>query len=124
MTSTGANLNPTIETSASVVRSKNAGPYQITIDIFFRDPDVYSAFKAEGSLTAAAVAALYRIDVSEVLGIYFWDATAAVKITLRRAVSAGSPLDNDCYGAQQHAPLLDMAVPGPASMQADRSSPL
>ena len=111
MTSTSADPRATIETSASVVRSKNAGPYQITIDIFFRDPDVYFAFKTEGSLTPAKVAELYRIDVSDVLGIYYWDATAAIKITLRRSVSAGSPFDNDCYGAQQHAPLLEMAVP-------------
>jgi hypothetical protein len=101
----------TIESSASVVRSKNAGPFQITIDVFFKDPAVYDAFKTEGGLTAEVVANLYGIDVSDVLGIYFWDAVSAFKVTLRRAASAGSPHDNDCYGAQQQAPLLVIPVP-------------
>jgi Domain of unknown function (DUF4387) len=101
----------TIESCASVVRSKNAGPYQITVDVFFKDPATYFAFKDAGILTPRYVAGLYKMDVSDVLGIYFWDRTHAVKVTLRRAVTAGSPFDNDCYGAQQHAPLLDVPVP-------------
>lgn len=101
----------TIESAASVVRSKNAGPFQITIDVFFKDPVVYESFKADGRLTADLVAQLYAIDVADVLGIFFWDAVSALKITLRRNASAGSPRDNDCYGAQQQAPLLNIPVP-------------
>jgi len=114
MTMPGDGLPATIESSASVVRSKNAGPFQITIDVFFKDPETYLAFKAAGNLTAATVAELYRIDAADVLGIYYWDATSAVKVTIRRSVSAGSPRDNDCYGAQQHVPLLSVPVPQPA----------
>src|SRR5437899_1135861 len=104
----------TIDTAESMLRSKNAGPFQITIDIFFKEHAVYVAFKEEGALTPAAVAKLYQIDVADVLGIYFWDVTSAVKVTLRRSASAGSIFDNDCYGAQQHAPLLNVRVPQPA----------
>ena len=40
----------------------------------------------------------------------FWDTALAVKITMTRSVSAGAPGDTDCYGAQQHAPLLEFQV--------------
>jgi Domain of unknown function (DUF4387) len=102
---------PTIESVASMVRSKNAGPFQITIDVFFRDPADYRAFKENNGLTPDDVARLYHIDRADVLGLYYWDAASAIKVTLRRAASAGSPGDNDCYGAQQHAPLLGVPVP-------------
>lgn len=115
----------TLETTASVIRSKNAGPFQLTIDVFFEDPLVYQAFKADGYLTREAVADLYSVALDDVLGVYFWDATSAVKVTLRRSASAGSPADNDCYGAQQQAPLLNVPVriPPPDSLNSEPLSP-
>ena len=34
----------------------------------------------------------------------------AIKIVIDRAVLAGTPGDRDVYGAQQHGPLLDVAL--------------
>jgi hypothetical protein len=96
---------------AKIIRSKNAGPFQLTIDIFFRREEDYALTKADHTLTAELVARRYHIPISDVVGIYYWDAAMAIKVTLVRGVSAGAPGDNDCYGAQQHAPLLDIPVP-------------
>ena len=40
-----------------------------------------------------------------------YDAGLAFKATIPRLVPAGDIGDTDVYGAQQHAPLLDVKVP-------------
>lgn len=96
---------------AKVMRSKNAGPFQFTIDLLFRRSDEYARVRASNALTPAAIAEAYRLPIERVQGIYYWDAALAIKITIDRAVSAGALYDNDCYGAQQHAPLLYLMIP-------------
>src|SRR5688572_25582057 len=51
---------------AQVVRSKNAGPFRLTLDILFRDRAVYEQVKRSGSITAATIAALYNLPVERV----------------------------------------------------------
>jgi hypothetical protein len=101
----------TLASLAKVIRSKNAGPFLQTIDLLFRSPLDYQLVKDSGVLTETAIAQAYRIEAHDVRGVYFWDAALAVKITLTREVSAGAVGDHDCYGAQQHAPLLSFAIP-------------
>ncbi len=96
---------------ARIFRSKNAGPFMVTVDIFFRDEADYAAVKASGALTRELVAERYRISLEEVTAIHYWDAALAVKVAIRRKVGCGAIGDTDCYGAQQHAPLLDVPVP-------------
>ena len=100
-----------LATLAKVIRSKNAGPFQLTIDLLFRSPDEYELVKRSETLTRESIAAAYQIELEDVRGVYFWNTALAVKITLARTASAGAPGDNDCYGAQQHAPLLAFMVP-------------
>ncbi len=95
---------------AGVVRSKNAGALHLTLDVMFEDEATYRRVRDSGALDAARIAALYRVSHNQVAVIPY-DAALAVKITLPRAVPSGDPLDSDVYGAQQHAPLLDLEVP-------------
>jgi hypothetical protein len=94
---------------ADVVRTKNAGPYQITIDIIFDDSETYEELKATGALTEALFAELYHVDAVDV-EVFEYDPGNAFKITIPRKHSAGSPGDYDLHGAQQHAPILDLEV--------------
>jgi hypothetical protein len=98
---------------AKVVRSKNAGPFQLTIDLLFPDRDAFDRVVRSGALTREVVADAYGVDLDRVEGVYFWEAALAVKVTLKREVSAGAPGDHDCYGAQQHAPLLPLMIHAP-----------
>jgi hypothetical protein len=50
--------------------------------------------------------------------VYFWDSAFALKVTLVRDHAAGAPGDNDCYGAQQHVPLLSITIPVPDRVDA------
>jgi hypothetical protein len=94
---------------ARVVRSKNAGPTQLTLDLFFHEAAGYQRAAASAALQADAVAGLYGLAAGEVRRFEL-PALQALKFTLPRRVVAGSPGDGDVYGAQQHGPLLGLQV--------------
>lgn len=94
-----------------VIRSKNAGPFRVTLDIFFNDRQAYNRAKNTGAVSREVVAQVYGIALSDVCNYVAFDPVCAVKITLRRKTSSGSFEDTDVYGAQQHAPLFAIKVP-------------
>ena len=95
---------------AQVVRSKNAGPFRLTLDILFKDRQAYEQVKVGGEITAATIAGLYGLSADRVTDFVWFDPGKALKATLVRPVSSGAPRDTDIYGAQQHAPLLALTV--------------
>jgi hypothetical protein len=92
--------------AARVIRSKNSGPFELTLDIIFKDRGTYEFFKTRKLINPALVAKLYKIPVTDILGIVWFEPANAVKMTIRRPLSSGAPGESDIYGAQQHAPLL------------------
>jgi Domain of unknown function (DUF4387) len=97
---------------AKVIRSKNAGPFEITFDIMFDDAAKYERVKATGVISAARIAEAYQIRVDDVLVCRPYDAAVAFKITIRRPVGSGDIEDRDVYGCQQHVPLTRLEIPG------------
>lgn len=95
---------------ADIIRSKNAGPFQLTFDIFFEDPRKYYKFKELNPVTPEWVAQTYKVKPDEV-EMAFFDKALGFKFTIPRKVSCGSARDYDVYGAQQHAPLLMLEIP-------------
>lgn len=95
---------------AQICKSKNAGPFMVTIDVLFEDHALYHRVKAAGVLGPDLIGRLYGVDPAQVLFTPY-DTAAAFKMTFPRAVSAGDIGDTDVYGAQQHAPLLDVDIP-------------
>lgn len=104
-----ASARTTLATLANVIRSKNAGPTQITLDVFFNDAAAYALAAQSASLHGDAVAALYGVPAAQVQR-YALPSLQALKFTLPRNVCAGSPGDGDVYGAQQHTPLLEVVL--------------
>ncbi len=92
---------------ARIVRSKNAGPFTITIDIIFEDAEC--AWKVYKALDREVIANRYNVDPGAVEILYYKPARA-VKINIPRLVPSGHPGDTDVYGAQQHAPILELDV--------------
>jgi hypothetical protein len=95
---------------AVVCKSKNAGPFELTIDVVLPDRKTYDAVLASGVLGPALFARLYGVEPEAVLFTPY-PAALAFKATLPRLVAAGDVGDTDVYGAQQHAPLLDVEIP-------------
>lgn len=96
--------------AATVLRSKNSGPFEITVDALFNDPAIYHKIKEAGLINKEVVSKLYNIDPDQITHIVFFDQALGFKITFARNVSSGTFLDRDVYGAQQHAPLMELEV--------------
>ena len=103
-------MKPLVEL-ASVIRSKNAGPFELTVDIIFKEREIYERVKREQSLNAALIARLYRIPEEDVVTVTYFDPAGAFKATMKRRIPSGNMGETDIYGAQQHAPLLELFLP-------------
>jgi hypothetical protein len=100
-----------LDSLASVIRSKNASPFKVTLDIFFDEQSKFKKVKDSGILTKKHIAELYGIPDELVEGIYFVDQALGIKITLIKEYPSDHFLSRDCYGAQQHLPLLKIEIP-------------
>lgn len=96
---------------AHVLRSKNSGPFEVTFDILFDNPEYYEKVKAQNIISVKTICNLYRIEPNDVVCIVFFDKAMGIKITINRKISSGTCLDRDVYGAQQHAPLMELEIP-------------
>ena len=48
---------------AAQVRSKNAGPFWITLDVFFKNEDDYQFVTKSGCLSNQVIARLYQVEI-------------------------------------------------------------
>jgi Domain of unknown function (DUF4387) len=94
---------------AQVIRSKNAGPRRLTLDIMFATDADYQQAAQSPALGPAAIGRLYRLPADQVTVIPY-PVGRAIKVVMARTIMAGDPGDSDVYGAQQHAPLLGVEL--------------
>ncbi|WP_137285910.1 DUF4387 domain-containing protein [Halorussus salinisoli] len=103
----------TITDYVSVLRSKNANPYEITIDLIFEEWDDYHYVTDNELITEETITETYDIPLDEVTVFVYYDPAKAIKATIKRPIHSGGIGDSDIYGAQQYAPLLDLEIPDP-----------
>jgi len=96
---------------AKVLRSKNSGPFEITLDILFDNPESYKRVVESNAINVQRICRLYNLEPQDISNIVFYEKGLGIKITYSRAVSSGTFRDRDVYGAQQHAPLMDILIP-------------
>ena len=101
---------------AKLIRTKNAGPFQLTVDIMFPDHRSYRHVADSGVLSVSLMAELFNV-APEHVKLFHYDPANAIKVTIPRRVTSGDPADSDLFGGQQFAPLVDICVPdlSPAS---------
>jgi hypothetical protein len=102
---------PKLAEIAKVIRSKNAGPFEITFDIIFANRADYDAVRASGVITPELIARIYGLATQQILTFVWFDVANAIKFTLPRPRPQGSIGETDMHGAQQHAPLMEIVVP-------------
>jgi hypothetical protein len=95
---------------ASLIRSKNAGPFVLTFDIMFPDDESYWRVKNAGVLSPAIFAQLLRCPES-VVQYFECDNARAFKFSIPRPMPQGEPGDADLHGGQQYAALMNVEVP-------------
>lgn len=91
---------------AEVIRSKNSGPYELTIDIIFKDWEAFEQVVRSGVINKELIACLYHIPVEKVINVIAFKPAKAIKATIERPIASGELGETDVYGAQQHGPLL------------------
>jgi hypothetical protein len=100
----------TVADLSLLCRSKNAGPFLLTLDVVCRDDEAFARLRDADVLTVETISRLYSVEPSDVR-IVAWPLGRAFKITIPRLVSSGDVGDTDVYGAQQHVPLMELPVP-------------
>ena len=98
---------------ASLVRSKNAGPFVVSLDFVFPDRATYEAVCEAGAISREAIAALYGLPPERVSEPIEYAAANAIKINIVRERPAGSVGERDLYGSQQAGILDALLVPIP-----------
>jgi hypothetical protein len=92
-----------------LIRSKNAGPFELTFDIIFKNTAGYEKVRDAKLISSHWVAATYRVDES-LVKVIDYPAAKAIKVTIPRPVISGDVLDSDVYGGQQHGPFVELEI--------------
>ena len=102
------NMKTKLTDIASVIRSKNSGPYELTLDIIFNDYKMYEIIKNNDFINEDLICSLYNVNPDKIIKIVAFDPAKAIKATIIRPLCSGDLGETDVYGAQQHAPLLNI----------------
>lgn len=91
------------------VRSKNAGPYWITVDLFFADRGAFDAHADSPAIGTAAVGELLGVDGARIKRFKISDLNV-VKLSYPRVHPQGGAVERDMHGGQQYVRLLDVEL--------------
>jgi len=90
------------------VRSKNAGPFWMTLEAFMPDEQTYRI--ADALITPELISELYHVPPAS-LQIFRIPDLHVVKVSFPRPIVQGSLRDRDMHAGQHHVPLADTVVP-------------
>jgi hypothetical protein len=90
------------------VRSKNAGPFWVTVDVFCGTPEVFEQIRHE--LRTDAVAALFQ-QPSQLMKRFDIASLNVIKFSFPRPVVQGARSDRDMHGAQWATLLAELDMP-------------
>jgi len=95
---------------ARLIRSKNAGPFVLTIDIMFEEMEDYDRVVRSELITPALVERLYGVPAARIR-VFEVPEALAIKISFPRPVPSGELNDTDIFGGQLYAPFVTLEVP-------------
>ncbi len=100
---------PTVKDVCRHIRSKNAGPFWVTFDLFFADKEAFDRYASSPQLQPEAIGKLFEVDPKMVK--HFLDLNLLVlKVSCPRAHPQGGIVDRDMHQGQQYVRLLDIAL--------------
>lgn len=89
------------------IRSKVAGPYWVTVDLFFDGEENYHKYRDCEALSARLFSRLYGVDAGLVKRIPV-DSLHVVKVSFPRTSPQGGRVERDMHSGQQYVRLLDI----------------
>jgi hypothetical protein len=100
---------PKLSDVASHVRSKVAGPFWVTIDVFFEDRESYARWHDNPSIQPESIGKVYEVP-AETVAIYPVESLNMVKISYPRANGQGGVTERDLHSGQQFSYLLEVEM--------------
>ena len=91
------------------VRSKVAGPFWVTVDLFFDSEESFRAYHDSPAIQPPALAPILRADPG-LVGVYPVAALSMVKVSYPRAAPQGGVVERDMHSGQQYVSLLDLEL--------------
>ncbi|MFC3077733.1 DUF4387 domain-containing protein [Phenylobacterium terrae] len=89
------------------LRSKNAGPFWVTIDIFFDGAESFRRYAHHPALGAEAIGKLFGVDPALVKRFPV-ESLEMIKISYPRRTPQGGVEERDLHAGQQFVRLLDL----------------
>ena len=103
---------PRVKDVCAHVRSKNAGPFWITVDLFFDGADNFYLYGDNPALAPAVFARLYGVDPTLVKR-FTVERLNTIKVSFPRPHAQGWMHERDMHGGQQYVALLDIELTAP-----------
>ncbi len=94
---------------AELVRSKNAGPFWVTVALFFNGPDLLRRYRDTRSLDSGLFQRLFGANPAQVKRIPV-DSLNMIKISYPRPHPQGWKDERDMHSGQLFARLLDVDI--------------
>jgi hypothetical protein len=102
-------VSATIADLGAQVRSKNAGPFWLTIDVVAADDASYERIERSALTDPGTVADLYGVPAATIR-VFRLPELRAIKVSLPRPATQGSLGDRDMHAGQQLIPLLTITI--------------
>ena len=100
---------PKLEEVCHQIRSKNAGPFWISVDLFFRDREAFDRYAGAKELQPPHLAPLFGVRPDQV-GCYLVPDLAVLKISYPRRDPQGGMIERDLHGGQQYVRIIDLEL--------------
>ena len=100
---------PKLEEVCHQIRSKNAGPFWISVDLFFRDREAFDRYAGAKELQPQHLAPLFGVRPDQV-GCYPVPDLAVLKISYPRRDPQGGMIERDLHGGQQYIRIVDLEL--------------
>ena len=100
---------PKLEDVCHQIRSKNAGPFWISVDLFFRDREAFDRYAGAKELQPQHLAPLFGVRPDQV-GCYPVPDLAVLKISYPRRDPQGGMIERDLHGGQQYVRIVDLEL--------------
>lgn len=99
----------TFGNTARYIRSKNAGPFWVTVDLFFNDKESFDKVANSANLSEQVFAEIYRIPPEQVR-IFKLESILVIKVSFPRQQPQGGPYECDMHAGQQYVMLTNVKL--------------
>jgi hypothetical protein len=100
---------PKLREVCRYIRSKNAGPFWVTIDLFFKDEESFRKYYASEAISPPRIAEAYGVDAA-LVKYFAVDNLNVVKISFPRKTPQGGVVERDMHQGQQYVRLLSIEL--------------